>query len=117
MRNPRLLGTEIIEFIDGTTQEIKIHAVSGYTVDRITEDERELTLDAKKNIKDVNPNISEVSIRVLTKAIGTEQGISLQDWKNGEIQTSPISLYQKYFKKEISNEKKVNTSDVSETQD
>lgn len=110
----RLLGKEIIEFVDGTKKEIKIHAVPSRKVDYFKVNARKnIWTDDKKEIKDIVFDESEWMYRTIYYAMNKDDiGMSEKDFN--EFCDTPIRpIFEKYFARYLDNQKKDNTSDAS----
>lgn len=114
MRNKRILGKELIQFVDGEKSEYTIHAVSNFEMMRLRRVNRKTTIDKKGGISNVEFQDDEFVLQVLKLAIGSE--ISFEDLK--DVETDLKGIYDKYFNSELSVSKKLKSSDISDpTQD
>lgn len=111
----RIIGTEIIEFIDGTEKEIKFYAIPSL---KLTEFQRKgrsmITSDPRdRTVTRDNPRIiirdEEVMKNIITFGVGDQL---TEDEING-IETPLEPLYKKYYINVLTKEKKSKLSDIS----
>lgn len=111
MRSKRVLGKELIKFVDGEEKEYTIHAVSNFEMMRLRRVNRKTTLDKKgSGISSIEFQDDEFVLQVLKLAIGSE--ISFEDLK--DVETDLKGIYDKYFNVELAASKKLKLSDMSD---
>ena len=107
----RLLGKEIIEFVDGSKKEVRIHAVPSRKVNQFkTNARRTIWTEDKKDVKDIIFDETEFMYGVIFYAMN-KQDITLQEFE--DMETDGLGLFKKYFVQYLSQTKKDNTSDAS----
>lgn len=107
----RILGSEMIHFTDGTSKEVKIHAVPSRKVNQFKTDARktEWTED-KKDIKDIVFDEGEFMYNTIFHAMNKDD-ISKAEFD--DMETDGLDLFKKYFVQYLNLKKKGNTSDAS----
>lgn len=110
----RLLGKEVIEFVDGTKKEVRIHAVPSRKIDQFKVNARKNIWTAdKKDIKDIIFDESEWMFRVIYHAMNKDD-IGMDEKTFDDCCDTPIKpIFEKHFVKYLDNQKKANTSDAS----
>jgi hypothetical protein len=104
----RELGKELITFIDGTKQEISIHAVGNYEMMKLRRQFRK-TILKKGEVDSVDFEDENFILAILDLATGTQ--ISKNDLM--EVDNDLKKIYDKYFTKELDSSKKPKSTDIS----
>lgn len=110
MRERRVLGQELITFCDGDTREVKMHSVPHFKRQQLRRLNRVQILDKKGGIEKVDFKDEEYTRSVLNLSAGSQ--MTIEDWE--ETENDLKKLYDKYFPKELTTEKKVKSADTKE---
>ena len=107
----RILGTEIIEFVDGTKKDVRIHAIPSRKVNQFKTNARKtIWTEDKKDVKDIVFDETEFMYETLFYAMNKDD-ISKAEFD--DMETDGLSLFKQYFVQYLNLKKKDNTSDAS----
>ena len=109
MKNKRVIGEELLRFVDGDEKTVQIHAVGNYYVTQTRKKHRQTLFDKKGQFQKVDFNEHDFYIDLAKMSMGSDitieelKDVDNIDWKD---------FYEKYF--ELSNEKKLKSPDIAD---
>jgi len=107
MRNKRVIGEELLRFVDGEEMTVKIHSVGNYYINQERKRCRQTSFDKKGKINNVKFNDGDFYINLAKLSIGS--AITIEDLRDVD-NIKWEEFYQKYF--ELSEEKKPKSLDI-----
>ena len=112
LRERRIIGEEILTFVDGEELKVKLYSVPSFMILKFNRMAREVEPNPE------NPKKTKVVVKdeelirdIISYSLGTQ--VTVFDLENN-IETELTPIYRKYFSNTLSKEKKAKSSDISQ---